>query len=159
MSDYYIEQADNGFVFEGDTGLPPGRITLQGGKLHFNTPRDKPREGTAMTINRYRGQVIFGPNQFYTNPPNVCIANTGNVGTELTIVASLFYKTLLDLVGDKTLKLHLIGNEGVDHVTAEGEATFHDSNAEDTDSAAQQLTAALDHLRELGEWDLRLNHP
>ncbi len=159
MSDYYIEQADNGFIFEGDAQLPPGRITLQGGKLQFNVPKDKPNEGTAMTLNHYHGTICFGPNQFYVDPPNVRIANTGSAGTELTVVASLFYKTVLDVVGDKTLKLHLIGNEGVDDVTAEGEVTYRDSNAADTESAAQQLTIALDHLRELGEWDLRLNHP
>ncbi len=159
ISDYYIEQADNGFVCEGDAGLPPGRITLQGGKLHFNVPKDKPQEGTAMTINNYRGNIYFGPNQFYTNPPKVRIANTGTAGTELAVMASMFYKTSLNLVGDNTLRLHLIGNEGVDHVTAAGEVTFRESNTEDTNSASQQVTAALDHLRELGEWDLRLNHP
>ncbi len=158
MSDFYIEQADNGFVFEGDSGLPPGRITLQGGKLQFNVPKDKPNEGTAMTLNKYQGQIFFGHNQFYVNPPKVRIANTGNADTELTVMASLFYKTYLDLQGDKSLKLRMIANEGIDHVTAEGDVTYLDSTDKDAQAAAKQLANALDDLRELGEWDLRLNH-
>lgn len=158
MSDFYIEQADNGFVFEGRSTLPQGRITLQGGKLQFNIPKDKPNEGTAMTLQNYHGQIFFGHNQFYVNPPNVRIASTGNAGTELTVMASLFYKTYLDLQGDKTLKLRLIGNQGIDHVTAEGDVTYLDSSDKDAQAAAEQLSDAFDDLRELGRWDLRLNH-
>lgn len=158
MSDFYIEQADNGFVFEGSSDLPPGRITLQGGKLQFNVPKDKPDEGTAMTLKDYHGQVFFGHNQFYVNPPDVRINNSGQASTELTIMATIFYKTRLQLLGDKSLKLRLIGNEGIDHVTAEGDVTYLDATDKDVAAAAEQLKVAFDELRELGQWDLKLNH-
>ncbi|QDU92647.1 Pectate lyase superfamily protein [Lignipirellula cremea] len=159
MSDFYIEQANNGFVFQGSSELPPGQVTLQGGKLDFTVPKDKPKEGTAMTIDDYQGQIFFGPNQFYVNPPNVRITYKGQGGAELTVWASLFYKTSLDLQGDKSLLIRLIGNEGVDNVTGEGEVTYLYSADKDAEAAAEKLTAALDHLRELGRWDLQLNHP
>lgn len=40
MSDFYVEQADNGYFSEGGAGDPPGRATLTGAKFHSFTPQD-----------------------------------------------------------------------------------------------------------------------
>ena len=38
MSDFYIEQSDNGYRFEGAPGDPAGRATIQGAKVQFTVP-------------------------------------------------------------------------------------------------------------------------
>lgn len=158
MSDYYIEQADNGFVFEGSAEVAPGRIVLQGAKLHFNVPKEKPAEGTAMTINNYRGEIFFGPGQFYIEPTEVRIRNSGTTQPELLILSSLFYQTSLDVKGSP-LKLRLLGNEDVGQVSAEGQAKCLPSSDLQPQAALSSLPRALDDLRRLGEVDLQLNHP
>ena len=40
MSDFYVEQADNGYLFEGAADDPPGRATLTGAKFHSFTSSD-----------------------------------------------------------------------------------------------------------------------
>ncbi len=158
MSDYYIEQADNGFVCEGSAAAAPGRITLQGAKLQFNVPKDKPTEGTAMTIDNYHGQIYFGPGQFYVEPSAVRIANVGKTQPELFILSSLFYQTKLDVRGNP-LRLRLVGNQGVGDVTADGQAEYLPSADLEAPAALQNLSQAFDDLRRLGEVDLRLNYP
>ena len=158
MSDYYIEQADNGFVCEGSAGATPGRITLQGAKLQFNVPKDKPTEGTAMTVNNYHGQIFFGPGQFYVEPARVRITNAGTTQPELFILSSLFYQTKLDMKGNP-LKLRLLGNEGVGQVTAEGQTEYLPSSDLEPRAALESLSRAFDDLRRLGEVDLQLSHP
>lgn len=158
MSDYYIEQADNGFVCEGSADAAPGRITLQGAKLQFNVPKDKPTEGTAMTINNYHGQIFFGPGQFYVEPSDVRITNAGTTQPELFLVASLFYQTKLALQGNP-LKLRRIGNEVVGSVTAEGQTGYRPSSDLEPQAALPHLARAFDDLRRLGQLDLQLSHP
>jgi hypothetical protein len=158
MSDYYIEQADNGFVCEGSASAAPGRITLQGAKLQFNVPKDKPTEGTAMTVNNYHGQIFFGPGQFYVEPREVRITNTGTTQPELSVLSSLFYQTRLDVKGNP-LRLRLLGNEGVGHVTAEGQSEYLPSSDFQPQAALENLSRAFDDLRRLGEIDLQLSHP
>ena len=158
MSDYYIEQADNGFVFEGSPEVAPGRITLQGAKLQFNVPKEKPTEGTAMTVNDYQGQIFFGPGQFYIEPSDVRIKNSGITQPELFILSSLFYRTKLDVSGNP-LKLRLLGNEGVGHVAGDGQTKYPPSSGLESQAALSDLSRAFDDLRRLGEVDLRLSHP
>lgn len=158
MSDFYIEQADNGFVFEGSPSGPPGRITLQGGKLQFNVPKDRPTEGTAMTVRNYNGQIFFGHNQFYVEPPDVRILHTGTASADLFVLASLFYRTKLKVKGDKSLKVRLAGNQAVGEVTTTGDVTYLKSADTDPQQTLPQLSRALDDLRLLGEIDRRLNH-
>lgn len=159
MSDFYIEQADNGFVFEGSPDQPPGRITLQGGKLQFNIPEDKPHEGTAMMVSNYNGQVFCGHNQFYTRPPQIRIVKKGTSPTELFIFASIFYRTTLDVQGDKSLQVRLLGNESIGEVTREGKVSRMKSSVIDPETARQSIARAFDDLRLLGEIDLQLSYP
>jgi hypothetical protein len=158
MSDYYIEQADNGFVCEGSPSAAPGRITLQGAKLQFNVPKDRPTEGTAMTVNNYQGQVFFGHGQFYVEPTEVRITNVGTTQPELYILSSLFYRTKLDVRGNP-LKLRLLGNESVGHVTPAGQAKHLPSSDLEPQAALENVSRAFDDLRRLGQLDLQLSHP
>ncbi|MBL7040281.1 MAG: hypothetical protein ISR77_16710 [Pirellulaceae bacterium] len=42
MSDYYSENSGNIFLLQGAAGDPPGRVVVQGAKLHLNEKRAKP---------------------------------------------------------------------------------------------------------------------
>ena len=159
MSDFYVEQADDGYVLEGAPGDPPGRATIQGAKVDF-TRQGTRNEGTVLDLRDYGGEVFFGPNQFYASLPRVPIVHKGQRPLELFLWGNCFYKTHLEAQRSPLLRLHLVGNEGV---AVEGKATVlsHEARAEDNVSAEglARLAAALDDLRRLGALDLRLNHP
>lgn len=151
-SDFYIEQAQNGFVLEGEPGLPPGRLTLQGPKLHFN-PSDPP--GVALTINGYEGQVVFGPQQFYIEPRKAALRWQGTSPLDVIIFASTFYGTEPDFDQGEGLRLALIGNRAIDIKLDQSDASADMA----PDGTLGRLADALDDLRRLGEVDLRLTHP
>ena len=158
MSDFYVEQADDGYVFEGSPGDPPGRATIQGAKVDF-THADKARDGTVLDIRNYGGEIFFGPNQFYASLPRVPVVHRGERKLDLFLWGNCFYKTHLEAAKSPALRLHLVGNEGA---AVEGKDTVltHESRAVDNLPSAElaRLIPALDDLRRLGELDLRLNH-
>jgi hypothetical protein len=155
MSDFYVEQADNGFVFEGGADDPPGRATIQGAKVHFTVPKAEPGKGTAMTITNYGGQIFFGHNQFYVEPKNVRIVHTGERALELYLFANCFYNTKPDVSKGPGAQVFLIGNDGFKLPEQTVEYKADDSLGPE---ALGALSAALDDLRRLGEADLKLNH-
>jgi hypothetical protein len=159
MSDFYIEQADDGFMLEGEAGLPPGRATIQGAKVDF-THNDKARDGTVLDIRGYAGEVFLGPDQFYASLPRVPIVFRGSEKLDLYLWGCCFYKTHLEAATDPALRLHLLANEGV-AIDAANRTLTHEDRAEDNLPADQydRLAPALDDLRRLGEADLRINHP
>ena len=159
MSDSYVEQADDGYVFEGGPDDPPGRATIQGAKVDF-THADKARDGTVLDIRNYGGDIFFGPNQFYSSLPRVPVLHRGERRLDLFLWGNCFYKTHLEAQKSPSLNLHLLGNEGV-AVDATDKALSHENRAADNVPVAElaRFAAALDDLRRLGELDLQLNHP
>ena len=159
MSDFYIEQANNGYVLEGSPGDPPGRATIQGATVDF-THGGKAQDGTVLDVRDYGGEVFFGPNQFYASLPRVPIVHRGTRKLDLFLWGNCFYKTHLDAHKSPALSLHLLGNEGV-AVDAKDNVLTHENRAHDNLSAdaLKRLAPALDDLRRLGDLDLRLNHP
>jgi len=151
MSDFYIEQAGNGLLFEGGPELPAGRATIQGGKLHF---WDVDGGGTAMTLNNYCGQISLGHQQFYMEPKAVRIRHRGSCPVELLIMGACFYDTAPDIQREAGLRLTLAGNTTVSRTLDE------DSGSDQLPpDALRRIGAALDDLRRLGAADLRINHP
>ncbi|MHC5057917.1 MAG: hypothetical protein ACYTKD_24895 [Planctomycetota bacterium] len=159
MSDFYVEQAADGFVLEGAPGDPPGRAVIQGAKVDF-TRDGKGREGTVLDIRDYGGEIFFGPDQFYASLPRVPIVHRGSRKLDLFLMGNCFYKTHLEPEVSQSLELHLIGNEGV-AVDAKDRTLSHENRAEDNMAPGDlaRLVPALDELRRLGELDLELNHP
>ncbi len=152
-SDFYIEQADNGYNLAGAPDDPPGRITLQAPKLHIGTLKD-PDSNWAFNIAGYHGQICYGPAQFYIEPLEMKLKQTGAGPLEMLLWADSFYSTKLAVKGAESAKIRLVGcigtNDKLDGVQVE------ETPAPDT---LAKLAVALDDLRTLGEWDLRLNHP
>ncbi|MBI2301848.1 MAG: hypothetical protein HYU66_23335, partial [Armatimonadetes bacterium] len=149
-SDFYIEQANNGFVFEGDPDDPPGRATLQGPKLHFTVPKEDPAQGTAVTIRNYAGRIFLGPEQYYVEPLEERITQAGEREVELYLLASIFYKTRPVPTGPG-LKLRLLGNECFGPQPEESKFTAADDAPAGSLAAVSEM---LDDLRRLGEVDL-----
>lgn len=145
LSDFYMEQSDNGYRFEGAPGDPPGRATIQGAKLHFNVPRDHPDDAIALGIAGYNGQIFLGHNQFYIEPKQARVRQQGGP-VDIFLWAISFYDVKLD-AQTQNARLFLIGSGGTTPPPATSSAGL------------AQLSHALDDLRRLGETDLKLNHP
>jgi hypothetical protein len=159
MSDFYVEQADDGYVFEGSPETLPGRATIQGAKVHFTVPEDQPNRGTAMTIQNYSGEIFFGPNQLYVEPSRVKIRHTGEERLDLFLLANCFYKTTLDVQKSPAARVFLLANQGV-ALSPDDQLTSADETVDDNLSASdlERIAMALDDLRRLGELDLKINH-
>lgn len=159
MSDFYVEQADDGFVLAGEPGDPPGRATIQGAKVDF-THNDKARDGTVLDIRGYAGEVFLGPDQFYASLPRVPIVYRGSRPLDLFLWGCCFYKTHLEAARAPSLRLHLLGNEAV-AIGEKDKVLTHEGRAEDNlpRDRYDRLAPALDDLRRLGQVDLDINHP
>lgn len=151
MSDFYIEQADNGLSFEGSPGLPPGRATIQGAKMHLNKG---PVPGVVLDISNYGGKIFLGHYQFYIEPKEVQIWHTGDQPLELSIIATSFYDTRPDVQKGDAAQLCFLGNHAFGMQSVQYEADDALPKA-----GLTTLIPMLDDLRHLGETDLKLNHP
>jgi len=157
-SDFYLEQGENGFRLEGSPALPPGRATIQGPKIQFNVPKDKPEAGVALDVRDYSGRVVLGPGQFYVEPLRSRIVQSGTAPVEILLMGNCFYRTSLQ-VEKAAATVGFVGNEGV-AVGPKDEVLPYEHRASDSMRPEQlrRLAVALDDLRLLGELDLRLNH-
>lgn len=158
MSDFYVEQSDNGYLFEGATDDPPGRATITGAKFHSFTSAD-PAKNNLIDIRNYKGQLFIGPYQFYMEPKRMRIQQEGANPVELFLLASSWYGAIPDPRLGPAAKLGVIGNEfygtGPDGEPVTDKTMF---TSAPTDFLLASLSRALDDLRRLGENDLRLNH-
>lgn len=149
-SDFYIEQADNGYRFEGSPDDPPGRLTLQTPKLQMNKRQDG-QPNTAFEIRGYHGRIAYGPAQFYVEPAMMPLVHTGERPLEMILWGCSFYETRLSVQKDDAARIQFLGCNGVGEKAAQIEDTL-------PSGALASFSAALDDLRRLGEVDLRLNH-
>jgi len=158
MSDFYVEQAMDGIVLEGQAGQAPGRATIQCAKVDF-THGGKGQDGMVLDSRNYHGEMFFGPNQFYASLPRVPIRHTGEAELDLFLWANSFYQTHLEVESKGSLCVHRIANHGV-AIDDKDKTLSHENRAEDSLPAGEfhRLVPALDDLRRLGELDLTLNH-
>lgn len=159
MSDFYVEQADNGYLFEGNPDVPPGRATLTGAKFHsFMSP--DPGKNNVIDIRHYHGEIFVGPYQFYQEPKRMRIKQQGQERVDLVFLASSWYGARPDPQLSPAVKLLAAGNDFFGD-WPEGEPgsdrSFFDEAP--TRETLAKLSRALDDLRRLGEMDARLNHP
>ncbi len=159
MSDMYTESADNGFFFEGAPNDPPGRATIQGAKVHFFTS-DDPAKNTAFNIHGYHGDIFFGPDQFYGEPKKTRIRQEGAGPLELFFLGCSWYGPRPDILMSPSARHAFIANEsygaGPNGEPPQDEAFTSEAT---TDAMLAPISRALDDLRRLGEWDMKLNHP
>jgi hypothetical protein len=159
MSDFYVEQADNGCLFEGTADNPPGRATITGAKFQSFTSND-PAKNTLLDIRNYHGQISVGPYQFYQEPKRMRMKQHGSGPVELIIWASSWYGAKPDPQLSSAATLLAAGNDFYGTAPAAEAAVerlfFREAPSSTT---LAQLRHALDDLRRLGEADLRLNHP
>jgi hypothetical protein len=159
-SDFYVEQADNGYWLEGSPEDPPGRVTIQSPKLDFTVPakKDAGRENVAFDLRGYHGQAFFGPIQFYPYASPLAkfqLHHQGRQPLDFFLSSSCFYNAMLELKKEDGLHLVLTGNTVVGDRMEPSGFRAEDSMAP---SGLAALQDALDDLRTLGQLDLRLNH-
>jgi hypothetical protein len=158
MSDFYVEQADNGFRFEGAADDPPGRATITGAKFHSFTS-DDPEKNNVLHIRNYHGQIAIGPYQFYQEPKRMRIKQAGETPVDLLVWGSSWYGAKPETQQGPAARLAAVGNDFYGTASAADPATERKFFAEaPTEATLAQLSRALDDLRRLGEVDLRLNH-
>lgn len=157
MSDFYMEQSDNGYLFEGTADNPPGRVTIQGAKFQSFTSTD-PAKNTVFDVRNYGGEIFFGPDQFYIEPKLMRMKQQGKAEMKLFLLGCAWYDTKLDAQFGPTAKLFMIGNEayGTGLTPAPDTALYTEGASDPTLSS---ISRALDDLRRLGEVDKQLNHP
>ncbi len=159
MSDFYVEQADNGYLFEGANDDPPGRATITGAKFHSFASKD-PAKNNVIDIRNYHGQIFIGPYQFYLDPKLMRMKQQGAAPVEIFLLASSWYSARPDPQLTPAAKLFPVGNEFYgtwpDGNTVADKSFF---SATPSDATLVNLSRALDDLRRLGELDLRLNYP
>jgi hypothetical protein len=158
MSDFYVEQADNGFLFEGTADKPPGRATISGAKFQSFQTND-PSKNNLLDIRNYHGQIYIGPDQFYQQPKQMRMKQHGAEPVDLVLWACSWYGTRPDPQLGPSTRLNAVGNEfygpGPDGDPNVEHAFFSEVPTEGT---LEKLAPALDDLRRLGAADLRLNH-
>jgi len=154
MSDYYTESSGNIFLLEGAAGDPPGRVTVQGAKLHLNAKRAT----HTLDARNYAGQVFIGPDQF--NAPEAGrVRITGPRPLTLFITASCFYRPPLAVTKPATAAVYLLGINPVG-VGEKGSERVRRMFADSLPKAQlKELAKPLDDLRRLGATDLRLRYP
>ena len=159
MSDFYVEQADNGYRFEGAADDPPGRATLTGAKFHSFTSSD-PAKNNVLEIRNYHGQISIGPYQFYQEPKRMRLKQEGAGAVDLLLWACSWYGAKPDPQLSPATRLWAVGNEFYG-TAPEGEPAMERLFFQEapTAEALGKLSRALDDLRRLGEADQRLNHP
>jgi len=154
MSDFYLEQSDNGFLLSGAPDDPPGRATIQSPKVHYNPVKDDPTQNVFLDVRNYKGQVFMGPSGFYQEPKQMRIRQQGENPFDLFLLGCSFYDTRPDLEAGPAAHLFTVGSHTVGMKTVQ----YDPSDVLGADTLAQ-ASLALDDLRRLGEADLRLNHP
>jgi len=159
MSDFYMEQTDNGCLLEGAADDPPGRATLTGAKFQSFSSND-PAKNTMLDIRGYRGDVFVGPYQFYQEPKRMRFKQQGEAPVNLVLWGSSWYGAKPDPQLGAAARLSAIGNDfygtGPEIDPAMERRFFQEAP---TAGELAQLARALDDLRRLGAADLRLNHP
>jgi hypothetical protein len=159
MSDFYVEQADNGYLFEGAADDPPGQATITGAKFH-SFPSKDPAKNNLIDIRSYRGQIFIGPYQFYQDPKRMRIKQEGAGPVDLLLLACSWYGAKPAPELSSAARLLPIGNEFYGAWPDGEPVTDRTFFAEvPGDATLVGVSRALDDLRRLGEADLRLNHP
>lgn len=165
MSDFYVEQSDSGYHFEGWAGLPPGRATIQAPKLHLSELIKEPPP--VIEINDYAGEILLGPIQFPCWPAAVVFKQEGASPLIITLLGSKFYESMPDWQIGKSARLALLANEPFgpyDRIAKNAEKIKRvnpDSNVKNNAETKdfESMIRGLNDLRRLGELDLKLNHP
>ena len=142
FSDFYVEQADHHTSLQGGPDDPAGRVTLMGAKTQLPV-----KGNSVIDIQGYGGQLLFGPDQFYTEPKPAGITHAGTRPLDLIFLACFFYDTSSDL--------RLAPSATPAFVACEG------PGADDRvpPGTLDRIARALDDLREIGRMDVALNHP
>lgn len=122
MSDFYVEQAENGFFFEGGADDPPGRATITGAKFQSFTSTDVAKNNV-FEIHNYHGEIAIGPYQFYQEPKLMRMKQTGERAVDVLLWGSSWYGVKPDPQLGPPAQLFAAGNDFFGEAPAAAPAT------------------------------------
>lgn len=165
MSDYYVESAEQYASIRGSADDPPGRVVIQGAKIHC---KGYPLSPVPIAIQDYAGLIMLGHQQFNNSPKPSLIAWGGKRPCDLILVGAEWYGTTpaIQRVGEtdpetSVLRAYAVGcevkswNRETDRpLSHRFEEVFNPLEAD----ALAGVASGFDELRRLGQLDLELNH-
>jgi len=160
ISDYYTEQTWRVLLLQGNAGDAPGRFTMLAHKFHGEYVDD------LVHVRNYHGSILLGasflPQVPVTDPAEAATIEGGTMaGVKVKLTPFVFSHQ-----GTNPIDIMLVGcsyGTGEPVLRKEAGATFIQANdllggkawhTAATDEEKAKISAALDHLRELGEIDL-----
>jgi hypothetical protein len=142
---YYQEQGYNHLKCNRGAATWTGRLTIDGVKQHFNNDAD-----TTILINNYAGRVMYAPAMFaYGVARN--ITQTGTNAVDLILAADAFSTAAPNFTISPACRLIMTQN-----IIASSAYTYPADVLPSGGLAS--IAAGLDHQRQLGWEDLRLNY-
>lgn len=155
LTDYYTEQGWNGPELSGDAANKPGLVVISGPKCQFSPGPGEPPH--FLTIDNYRGVVVYGPDQFYTRPNLFDIEQSGANPVDVILLGNAFYGVSLTTSLSGAGRLIALGNQlrGARYATDNAKGAAPEDSSDST--AANALTAAFDRYARLGQYDIALN--
>ena len=138
MSDFYNEQSQQLAVLEGKPGQSPGRVTIQGAKMHTFT------EEPVFDLRGYAGQVYYGQSQFYNEPKEPRFASSETASARLILAGHFWYRTTPRFELGPRVQPTLLANREIPDAGVD-------------DQSLDAVAAALDDLRRLGNLDRELS--
>ncbi|MHB9134186.1 MAG: glycosyl hydrolase family 28-related protein [Armatimonadota bacterium] len=161
ISDYYTEQTRRVLLLKGNAGDTPGRFTLLAHKFHGEYVDD------LVHVRNYKGAMLLGAS-FLPQVPVIDPAEAAKIdGGTMKGVKVKYTPFVFSHQGDNPLDIMLVGclyGTGEPVLHKEKGATFILANdilngrpwhTTLTDVEKAKIAAGLDHLRELGEFDLK----
>lgn len=155
LSDYYTEGSKTWLRLSGHDGEPAGRVTVQGAKIQPEAMYNM------VESTNYAGTLFLGSNQPYMFVGKFTVS--GHRPLEVILCGMSFYGAMLQPIMTGDAKIYMYGN--AQHKTYPNNWTgpkiptalsLANNLPVDKSSIA---TSGLDHLRELGEYDLQLLFP
>lgn len=156
VSDYYTETSKTFLRLEGKAGEPAGQVTIQGAKI-------QPVNLYNIVFSRdYQGTLFLGSNQLYQFVGKISLAGTRSLDAILCGLS--FYGAAIEPVVSGGANLYTYGNARAgSEYPGNWKAEKFAKTIPLTDTLPQEklksAAKGLDHLRQLGEYDLKLLHP
>ncbi|MCC7491980.1 MAG: right-handed parallel beta-helix repeat-containing protein [Fimbriimonadaceae bacterium] len=104
-SDWYVEQAAAHAHLSGAPTDPPGRLTFSGAKAHVG------QANPLFQLTDYHGAFVFAGNQFYCEPLEPELRQTGTAPVELLLWGNCFYNTRFKLSATAALRAYALANQ------------------------------------------------
>ena len=153
MTDFYNEQCQTLYRFEGGPGYPKGRISIGSIKV----------EARPRVVSGYQGAITLGTPQYYKNTLNGVSVWTTDAAASVDYLelGGYYFVHSLQWPTDGTFRANLVATGGKPAKIETAEDFRRRMNSADPLAVPirEQTAAFLDDMRRVGLLDLKLNFP